>query len=116
MRRLIIGIPLALLLSGCSLVEGYTTLMNFSDHPIAAKATEGRKATQQDFLAMQKPKLITPIRNNSAQCFEYELEKEGKKKEFYVGFTDAGKVNAYGWTTCADAIKSGFLSSNASTW
>ncbi|MGA9703519.1 hypothetical protein [Pseudomonas sp.] len=109
MRRLIIGIPLALLLSGCSLVEGYTTLMNFGDHPIAVKAAEGRTAKKQDFLAIQKPKLITPIRNNGAQCFEYEMEKNGKKKDFYVGFTDVDTLSAYGWTTCADAIKSGYV-------
>ena len=112
MHRLIIGISTALLLTGCSTLEGLSTLMNFSDHPIAAKAAQGSRATKQDILAIQQPKRITPIRNGSAQCFDYELENQGKKKDLYVGFTDAGRVNAYGFITCADAIKAGYLNSN----
>ncbi|WP_448654036.1 hypothetical protein ACSHWC_14300 [Pseudomonas fluorescens] len=111
MRRLIIGISTAILLTGCNTLGGISTLMNFSDQPVAAKAAE-RGATKQDMLALQQPKRITPVRNGSSQCFDYELENQGKKKDLYVGFTDTGAVNAYGFITCADAIKAGYLNSN----
>ncbi|MFT0473949.1 lipoprotein [Pseudomonas antarctica] len=112
MRRLIFGISTALLLTGCNTLEGVSTLMNFSDHPVAAKAAEGSRATKQDILAIQQPKRITPVRNGSSQCFDYELENKGKKKDLYVSFTDTGTVNAYGYITCAEAIKGGYLNSN----
>ncbi|MFL1504442.1 hypothetical protein ACI77J_23235 [Pseudomonas sp. O64] len=111
MRRLIIGISTAILLAGCNTLEGISTLMNFSDHPVAAKAAE-RGATKQDILAIEQPKRITPVRNGSSQCFDYALESKGKKKDLYVGFTDMGGVNAYGFITCGEAIKAGYLNSN----
>ncbi|NVZ70916.1 hypothetical protein [Pseudomonas costantinii] len=114
MRRLIIIFSTAILLTGCNTLEGISTLMNFSNHPLAAKAAEGSRATKQDFLAIQQPKRITPVRNGTSQCFDYELESNGKKKDLYVGFTDTDRVNAYGFITCAEAIKGGYLNSNAS--
>lgn len=111
MRHLIIGISSALLLSGCNTLEGISTLMSFSDHPVAAKAAE-RGASKQDILAIQQPKRITAVRNGSSQCFDYELVKDGKKKDMYVGFTDKGAVNAYGFITCDMAISAGYLNSN----
>lgn len=112
MRRLIIAISTAILLSGCSTLEGVSTIMNFGDHPIMVKASQGSTATKQEILAIQQPKRITPIRNGSSQCFDYELESKGKKKDAYVGFTDTGAVNANGFITCAEAIKAGYLNSN----
>ena len=98
-------------LTGCDTLKGVAVLMSFNDHPVAAKAAEAG-ATKQDILAIQQPNRITPVRNNSAQCFDYVLEKEGKRQNLYVGFTDADKVNAYGFITCAEAIKAGSLNSN----
>lgn len=112
MRRLIIGIYTALLLTGCGTLEGLSTLMDFSAHPVAVKAAEGSRAKKQDILAIQQPSRITPIRNGSSQCFDYALESKGKKKDLYVGFTDKNAVNAYGFITCAEAIKAGSLNSN----
>lgn len=111
MRGLIIGILGALLLTGCGTLEGLSTLMDFGNHPIAVKASEGT-STKQDILAIQQPKRITPVRNGSSQCFDYELHSQGKTKNLYVGFTDKGFVNASGFITCAEAIKAGYLNSN----
>lgn len=111
MRRLIIGISAAMLLTGCNTLEGISTLMNFSAHPVAAKAAEGG-ATKQDILAIQQPQGITQVRNGSSQCYDYVLEKKGKKKDLYIGFTDTGAVNAYGFINCAEAIEAGYLNSN----
>lgn len=114
MRRQIIIFSSVVLLAGCNTLEGISTVMNFSNHPLAAKAAEGSRATKQDLLAIQQPKRITPVRNGTSQCFDYELENNGKKKDLYVGFTDKDRVNAYGFITCAEAIKGGYLDSNAS--
>lgn len=112
MGRLMIGIAIVLLLTGCNTLGGISTLMSFSDHPVAAKAAEGSRATKQDILAIEQPRRITPIRNGSSQCFDYEMQDKGKKQDLYVGFTDTGAVNAYGFITCAEAIKAGYLESN----
>lgn len=112
MRRLIIVLSTVVLLTGCNTLEGVSSLMSFSDHPVAAKAAQGSRATKQDILALEQPKRITPIRNGTSQCFDYEMENKGKKKDLYVGFTDTGKVNAYGFISCAEAIKAGYLNSN----
>ena len=112
MRHLIIGVSTALLLTGCTMLEGVSTLMNFWADPLVEKAGRGERTSKQDILAIQQPKRITPIRSGSSQCFDFELENQGKKKDFYVGFTEAGRVNAYGFIDCAEAIKAGYLSTN----
>lgn len=111
MRRLIIGISTAILLSGCSMLEGVSTLMNFADNPVYTKA-EQLGATKQDLLAIQQPKRTTSVGTGGSQCFDYELENKGKRQDMYVGFTDAGAVNAYGFATCAEAIKAGNVNPN----
>lgn len=108
MRRLIIGISTAILLAGCNTFEGISTLMNFNDHPIVAKAHEGG-ATKQDMLAIQAPKRVIPARDGHTECLDYELENKGKKKDFYVGVTDTGRVGAFGFITCDKATKAGYL-------
>lgn len=97
--------------AGCEALKGISILMSFSDHPLVVKASE-ETAFKQDILAMQQPKRITPVRNNSSQCFDYELEKGSKRQNFHIGFTDGDKVNASGFLTCAEVIKAGYLSSN----
>ncbi len=111
MRRSIILISFALLLAGCHTVKGISVLMNFSDHPLVTKA-EQRGATKQDLLAIQQPARITPIRNGSSQCFDYELQNKGQRQDMYAAFTDTGLVNSYGFNTCANAIKEGYVNSN----
>ena len=111
MRRSIIVISFALLLAGCNTVKGISTLMNFANHPVVTKA-EQRGATKQDLLAIQQPARITPIRNGSSQCFDYDLQSNGKRQPMYAAFTDTGLVNAYGFNTCANAIKAGWVSTN----
>lgn len=111
MRRSILVISCVVLLAGCNTLEGISVWTNFGSNPIVKKAQEPG-ATKQDLLAIQQPGRITPIRNGSSQCFDYELNNNGKRQDLYVGFTDKGVVNAYGFTTCADAIKSGYVNSN----
>lgn len=112
MRRLIFVFSTAALLTGCNMLEGISTLRNFGEHPLVVKAAQGGGVTKQDMLAMQQPKRITPVRNGTAQCFDYELESNGKKQDLYVGFTDKNIVSVYGYATCAEAIKEGYLNSN----
>ena len=111
MRRLIIVISSVLMLAGCNTVKGVSVLLAFADHPIVNKAEE-KGATKQDLLAIQQPSRITPIRNGSSQCFDYDLQNKGKRQEMYVAFTDTGLVNSYGFNTCSNAIKAGYVNSN----
>ncbi|MGZ9704651.1 hypothetical protein ACXX81_01200 [Pseudomonas sp. GNP013] len=108
MRRLIIGSCAAILLTGCSTLEGISTIMNFNDHAIPTRIYAGG-ATKQDMLAIQQPRRVIAARNGVLECLDYQLENKGKKQDFYVGITDAGRVGAYGFIGCERAIKEGYL-------
>lgn len=108
MRRLIMGSCAAVLLAGCSTFEGISTIMNFNDHAIPTRIYAGG-ATKQDILAIQQPKRVIAARTGLLECLDYQLENNGKKQDFYVGITDAGRVGAYGFIGCEQAIKEGYL-------
>ena len=69
-------------------------------------------STQQDILKIQKPTKITSIRGGTAQCFDYALERDGKRADYFVSFTSSGWVNAWGYATCSTALAEGSLASN----
>ncbi|WP_338508064.1 hypothetical protein [Pseudomonas poae] len=60
-------------------------------------------------LAIQQPKRVIAARTGLLECLDYQLENNGKKQDFYVGITDAGRVGAYGFIGCEQAIKEGYL-------
>ncbi|NWB50652.1 hypothetical protein [Pseudomonas gingeri] len=112
MRLIMAGAAVAVALSGC--LGGISTLLDFGSHPVVSKAAQGSTVSRQDMLAIQKPSQITAIRGGTAQCFDYDLQNEsGKRAALYVGFTSAGFVNAYGVSSCADAVRAGYLDSDA---
>jgi osmotically inducible lipoprotein OsmE len=111
MRLLIVGIgTLFILLTGCGVVKNVSTLMAFIDDPLVNASERG--GTRQDILAIEQPKRITSIRGGTAECFDYRLKKSAQKTDFFVAFTSTGKVNANGFTTCAQALAAGRLNSN----
>ncbi|WP_248769267.1 hypothetical protein [Pseudomonas sp. MWU12-2345] len=111
MRLILAGVAAILTLSGC--LGGISTLLDFGDHPVTSKAAQGSTVSKQDMLAIQNPSQITAIRGGTAQCFDYDLHNEsGKRQPLYVGFTSTGFVNAYGFSTCGDAIRAGYLNSD----
>lgn len=110
MRLLIACVgTLFLVLVGCNALVTVATLVVFSDDPLYVKAVEAG-STKHDLLAIRQPDHVTPTRGAGAECFEYKLKAKAKRRTFHVVFTEAGKVNSHGFSTCASALSSGYFS------
>ena len=99
---------LFLVLGGCNMVIRMATLIVFSDHPLFVKAS-AVGTTKDDLLAIAPPRRINALGEGAAQCFDYKLVSKSKKRNFYVAFTDIGRVSAYGFSSCARALGAGEL-------
>lgn len=74
------GMALTLaLISGCDLSQRITALRTFGAHPVVDRSSS-MDSTQQDMLNIQAPTKITAIRGGTAQCFDYVLARDGKKR------------------------------------
>ncbi|MBB5393110.1 MULTISPECIES: hypothetical protein [unclassified Herbaspirillum] len=107
MHRFAILALAAATLAGCGTMHG-----NFVSDPVASTAFRAN-TTKQNMLDLRQPAKRTPVRNGTSECFDYELDRMGRRTDFYVGFTSSGKVNAAGYTNCAAAIAAGHLNSDA---
>ncbi|OAE13518.1 hypothetical protein AZH11_06010 [Pseudomonas simiae] len=100
------------LISGCDLSQRISELRTFGLHPVVDRSSS-MDSTQQDMLNIQAPTKMTAIRGGTAQCFDYVLERDGKKADYFVSFTSHGWANAWGYATCSKALAEGSLASNA---
>lgn len=99
------------LISGCDISQRISELRTFGNHPVVDR-TATVDSTQQDLLAIQKPAKITSIRGGTSQCFDYALERDGKRADYFVSFTSHGWANAWGYSTCSKQVAAGGLTSN----
>ncbi|KAF2409671.1 hypothetical protein ACMSI6_08390 [Pseudomonas antarctica] len=100
------------LISGCDISQRITALRTFGAHPVVDRSTS-MDSTKQDMLSIQAPTKITSIRGGTSQCFDYALERDGKKADYFVSFTSDGWANAWGYSTCSKVLADGSLASNA---
>ncbi|TSD68649.1 MULTISPECIES: hypothetical protein [unclassified Pseudomonas] len=106
------GAALALaLVSGCGISQAISDIRTFGNHPVVDR-TSSMDTTKQDMLNIQAPTKITSIRGGTSQCFDYALERDGKKADYFVSFTSQGWANAWGYSTCSKVVEAGSLTSN----
>lgn len=101
------------LISGCDISQRISELRTFGNHPVVDRVTsEEVDSTRRDLLTIQKPAKITSIRGGTSQCFDYALERDGKRADYFVSFTSQGWANAWGYSTCSKEVAAGSLTSN----